>query len=407
MGLFSRRSEPEGFYTGDAPASMPGIDGASPSAYQSRPVASAPSPADPRYGSAAPIYPQPPPAGLEYQGPAPTSVGQRPPPVVLQRVVRTASPRASRAGIWIVLAIVLAVLIPVGFTVYAAFSDGSDAVGESEQPRTVAVGSLGAPITVPYRGAELQVTVKSAVAQPVDGWGGGSAVPDPKLVVDVMVTAREIGSGTVTVLAWDWSFQPSEGPTVDGDIITDYEPELEGSGMGIGETAKGLVTFDTGADTGMLLLNDPYYSAAPAAQWEIHAGTPKVVTGTVGKRATGQIAGPGFTATLAKPQWLKSGDMRLRDDPESGSLLRVELTLAGLRDEYAGQVEASDLWFTPRGGKPIQAAYPGHLKRSTVLVSISDTEPQQLIVGFDVKKSPGVLELREASGKTVIRWPIS
>jgi len=309
-------------------------------------------------------------------------------------------------GVWIVLAIVLAVLIPVGFTVYGAFSDWSDAVGESEQPRTVAAGSLGAPVTVPYRDAELQVTVKSAVAQPVDGWGGGSGVPDPKLVVDVSVTAREIGSGTVNVLAWDWSFAPSEGPTVDGDIITDYQPELEGSGLGIGESAKGLVTFDTGADSGTLTLNDPYYSAAPAARWEISAGTPKVVTGTVGRPATGQIAGPGFTATLAKPQWLRTGDERLRDEPESGSLLRIELTISGLRNEYAGQVEATDLWFTPRGGKPIQAAYPGHLKQSTVLVSISDTKPQKLVVGFDLKKAPGVLELRESSGKTVIRWPI-
>src|SRR6185312_14192684 len=196
-----------------------------------------PAPAEPGYGSAAPTYLPPPPAVPGYQVPPPNWAGQRPPPVVFQRVVRTASGRGSRVGVWIVLAIVLAVLIPVGFTVYGAFSDWSDAVGESEQPRTVAAGSLGAPVTVPYRDAELQVTVKSAVAQPVDGWGGGSGVPDPKLVVDVSVTAREIGSGTVNVLAWDWSFAPSEGPTVDGDIITDYQPELEGSGLGIGESA--------------------------------------------------------------------------------------------------------------------------------------------------------------------------
>ena len=50
MGLFSRGSDPEGFYTGDAPASVPGMDGAAPSAYQPGAAPVPPAPVDPSHG---------------------------------------------------------------------------------------------------------------------------------------------------------------------------------------------------------------------------------------------------------------------------------------------------------------------------------------------------------------------
>jgi hypothetical protein len=348
-----------------------------------------------------------PPPTATWQRP-PATAGQGPPPVVFQQLVRTVTPRRSRVGGWIVFAIVLAVLIPVGFTVYNAISDVRDATGRTAAPPTVVNGSMGGgPVTVPYRNAQLQVEVTSAVAQPVDGWSSSARLPDPKLVVAVTVTRTDTEASDTSVMAWDWHFQPSEGPVVEGELITSYQPELESTPLGTGQSISGLITFDTGADTGTLTVDDPYTGDHPVAQWNVVAPAPKVVTGSVGKPATGLIAGPGFTVTLAKPQWLKTGDKRLRDDPKTHSVLRVEFTVTGLRNEYAGQIEASDLWFTPRGGKPIQAGYPGHLMQSTVLVSISDVKPQKMMVGFDVKKTPGVLELRESSGLTVIRWPIS
>ncbi len=322
MGLFSRRSDPEGFYTGDAPASVPGMDGAAPSAYQSQPATASPAPVDPGYGSAGPNYPPPPSPVSGYRAPPPPTPAQRP-PMVFQQVVSTATPRRSRMGGWIVFAIVLAVLIPVGFTVYHAFTGLKDAVGKPSDPPAAAVGKLGVPVTVPYRYAELKVTVKSAVAQPVDGWSSGERVPDPKLVVGVTVTRTDADTGKTSVMAWDWHFQPAEGPAVEGELITSYQPELESTPIGTGQSISGLITFDTGADAGTLTVNDPYTGDHPAARWDIVGSVPKVVTGTVGRPATGQIAGPGFTVTPAKPQWLKAGDDRLRDTPKSGSVLRM------------------------------------------------------------------------------------
>jgi hypothetical protein len=386
------------------------MDGAAPSAYQAQRD-------QPGYQPKAPIY-QPPtsqPVPPSYQSPPPEYQRPRPatqPPRRVQtyRAVVATHPPGVRMVRWIVFAVALMVLVGVGAGMFSAFSSsqGSDA-GQGQI--TAVSGRLGAPASVEYRDADFRVTVDAATAQPVDGWSRGNAAPDPKLVIALDLTRLGSGPGTVTMMPRDWTFTPTEGPAADGELISGYQPELNDAALAAGAHASGLLTFDTGSDAGTLALKDPDRQDATVATWEIHATAPKVITGAVGKPAIGQLGAPAFTMTLAKPRWIPAGDDRLRGPVKigaagSGTALALTFTVKGIRDEYAGQVPANQIWFIPKGGKPVRAEYPGPLRDATVLVTVTDTEPQKLVVGFGVKQQHGTVELRDPTGKPVIRWQI-
>ena len=458
MGWFSRnRSDSEGLYTGDAPVSMPGADGEAPTAYNARPgAATGPAPAwnapASNPGGPAPETegwmqppppPVPPPGAVPQNAPwnpgqagvwgaaadpsaDPRGAPQVPPPWVpgtpdvnriiddamrLSKAQRTATViRRPGARVGCFLLIGLIVLLGIGLPVFFALRDVIPKIGESlsDPPaQPTVVGTLGAPVTVPYRDATLQVTVQSVVAQPVDNWRDSSRKPEPHLVAKVSIKRTDTGTSDVSVMSWDWYFAPAEGKEGDAELISSYEPNLSSPALGAGESVTGLLTFDTGSRAGSISLANPSGRSTRVAKWSVTGTVPQVVTGVVGKPAQAQIGLPGFTVTARQLSWVSAKDPSVTRETTTPAVLRVDLVITGAaKNQYAGQVSSTDFWFVPQGGRAVQAGYPGAIEGTTPLVSISDQTPQKMLVAIDAAKRAGVLELRDASGRVVLRWAV-
>lgn len=195
MGLFRRKKDAEGFYTGDAPASAPGLDGAAPSAYQgsdlvdySWHIEGADSTLTSEPGGAQTFGAEAFGAqtfGAQTSG-AQTFSGQSAPAVgtSTQQVVIG---RRGRSGCFFGLfttIVLLAVLIPVGFAVYHAVKSADSALSNADAVtsndglggRSLGQTTLGESVPVSFDSATFEATVFGATAQPRNGWSHHTAV---------------------------------------------------------------------------------------------------------------------------------------------------------------------------------------------------------------------------------------
>ena len=469
MLMFGRKKDEAGLYTGDAPVSAPGFDGAEPSAYHGAPEV-APSTA-PGSDGPAPVMPPPPgfspsgmppppgfnPAAISVTGGTPSDadlvrleqlVAQKVPPQFAGRAMeqierlraqggapltqqpggptsvggpyggglgypggpmlipgrRRTPGRGAMVGCLVAVVILAAVIGGAAFFIIHAVRDGAAAaIG----PGNPAAGSIGVPVSVGYDDATLSLTVGKAVLQPSDPWGLASTNDRPVLLVEVDMSRTDDGTDPVTVLGWDWSFTPTGGKTVTGDIISEYEPDLAGPELSAGQSVNGWVSFDTAATTGTLGFSD---SAAirPMVTWSVTASKPATVSGTLGRPARGEIADPPFTVTITNPHQVPGTSTAVQTAPKSGHYLVVTAVFEvdSGTDPFAGEIGDGTFVFTPTAGKPVPTA--GYAMTDSI--GFTDLEPGKRssgVLAFDTAATTGILTMRDGAGHAVITWPIS
>ena len=457
MLMFGRKKDEVGLYTGDAPVSAPGFDGAEPSAYRGAP-AGAPSTA-PVSDGAAPVMPPAPgfnPAGISVTGGIPSDadlvrleqlVAQKVPPEFAGRAMeqierlraqsgtpmmqpggptsvggpygggpgypggpmlipgrRRTPGRGAMVGCLVAVVILAAVIGGAAFFIVHAVRDGAAAVFGPGNP---AAGSIGVPVSVGYDDATLSLTVGKAVLQPSDPWGLASADDHPVLLVEVDMARTDAGTDPVTVLGWDWSFTPTAGKTVTGDIIGEYEPDLAGPELSAGQSARGWVSFDTAAISGTLGFSD---SAAirPMATWSVTASKPSTVSGTLGKPARGEISDPPFTVTITNPHQVAGTSTAVQTAPKSGHYLALTAVFVvdSSTGPFAGEISDGTFVFVPTGGKPVPTA--GYAMTDSIGYTALDPGKRSSgVLAFDTTATTGTLTMRDGAGHAVITWPIS
>ena len=471
--MFGRKKDEEGLYTGDAPVTAPGFDGAEPAAYQGEPAApaggssTAPEalPTQPSYPAPAAMPPAPGfggpgvsitggmpsdadlvrlehlvaekvppqfagmameqierlratggsawapppgagyPAGLAPPG-APSYQGGAYPggPTLIPGTVRTPR-RTGMIGCLVAVVILAAV---VGVVAYLIVTRVHNAVEDALGPEQASSGSVGVPATVTYDDATLSLTVGDAIVQPGYPWQMASAGADPVLLVDVDMKRTDSGTEPVTVIGWDWSFTPTGGgQAVTGDIIGEYQPDLAGPKLKGGQSAKGWVSFRTGAASGTLGFSDSA-TVRPIVSWPIAATKAAPVTGTIGTPAQGEVGAPQFTVTVSDPRTVLARSATVHIKPRSGSYLLLDVAVDVAKDagDDVGEIEPDSFAFTPTGGT--QLAPTAAAVDDAIDWTVLDAgERLKAVLAFDTAKTAGTLVLRDGAGHDVITWTIS
>jgi hypothetical protein len=462
VGLFSRKRDAVGLYTGDAPVSAPGIDGAAPTAYTAPivpTIASAPMVgAEPTIGSppqigAAPVIGSPPtvgpgpvtagrsasafpsPAAQPFPGPAaqpfpgsPMAPFGGPPvenpsaPVDIQAIMAAAhqaaadprmvrKARRSLASGLVGLIVIVLLVGGVVFGVLKVTSVPNDVTGSSASPSPDQIpartGVVGRPVTAHYDGADLELTVLGVQAQPGNSWAYATARDDPQLIVEVSIRRTDSRADTVAVMGWDWAITPAGGGRVTGDIITEYLPELSDPELRAGDRVRGFLSFKTAATTGTLSFSDSM-ARTPQVTWPVTATRPAPVAGKIGAPVQAQVSRPGFTVTVSRPRSIAASDQDVITKPRSGRylLITVRITPAAGVHGYLGLVDNTSFVFVPSGGKAVPASIAA-LANATSSALVDDSEPVDLVVAFDTKAKAGTLHMKDGAGRTVITWRIT
>ncbi|HET8590250.1 MAG TPA: hypothetical protein VFM01_11510 [Nakamurella sp.] len=462
MGLFSRKRDAVGLYTGDAPVSAPGVDGAAPTAYDARiqphiaaapmvgpgpvlgsapdigsgpeigttpmvgpgPVAAGPA-AQPFPGSPAPPFPGSP--GQPFPGPPAAQFGGPPaqhpsaPADVAAMVAAAhqaaANPRMvrqARRSVGGCLAALIVMALAAGGVVFAVLkvNEAMDTVtGSSAQPTPTQTpartGIVGTPITARYDGADLELTVLDVQAQPGNSWAYANPGDDPRLIVQVRIRRTDSRPDTVTVMGWDWAITPPNGRRVTGDIITEYLPEIADPELRAGDEVQGFLSFRTAATAGALTFADSM-ARTPQISWPVTATRPKPVAGKIGAPVQGEVSHPGFTVTVAKPRTIGASDPSVITKPRSGRYLLVDvrITPAPGVQGYLGLVDNESFAFVPSGGASVPAS-PAALGNASSTALVDDSDPVDLVMAFDTKAKAGTLQMKDGAGRTVITWKIT
>ena len=436
MGLFSRKRDAQGLYTGDAPVSAPGVDGAAPGAYQGvmwgadseGSFQTPPGPGSPSYsaGPSMPLSTDPPtPPGMTpfSTGPvrqpepapqaAPGAGGLDPATAARIQAALAAGPRKRRGGL-LVLIILVAILVPAGFAVYKAVSAATSLTADAKARtspdgvagRHVGATPLGQPVSIRTKDAAYDVTVFGAASQPGDAWGYARAGSDPVLVVDAQISRTDAGTDPVEFTGWNWSVVGTGGKRVAGDIITNYRPDLAGPRLVGGETARGFVTFATSVTSTSLTVAGEVYGVG-LATWQLNATTPKPVAGVVGEGAQAEISRPGFTVTVGKAEVVPDGDARLGHHPTSGQflVLPVDFTPNDGTAGHLGNVDREAFVFVPDGA-PSMFPASGGVNDVFSFVSIDAAAAESGHLAFDTKATSGTLQLRDGADRPIITWAI-
>lgn len=312
MGLF-RRSRDDGFYTGDAPASVPGADGAGPSAYVRPEPGTAGGRPSMTFPGIAPIPgARPAPGGSDLGGPAFGTVGdtsylgvtqptttqspqpfspqQVPGPLPAVTITTNTTPsgldrfrglgkldgpelvdrlRGGRSGVpgtarivkVLVTLMVAAIAIPAAIGAFNGIGKARIIMADPDlytSPLPEVGAGLpvffgGDVVPVSFGGAAFDVTVFGAQLQPTDAWDHASERDAPVLVVDAEIARTDGGADPVDVLGWNWYVEADPGAGVGrttGDIISHYEPSLDDARPAGRQSLRGFVTFGIG-ETGV------------------------------------------------------------------------------------------------------------------------------------------------------------
>lgn len=319
-----------------------------------------------------------------------------------------------RGGGLLVLVILAAVLVPVGFAVYhvisAARSVTSDAQARVSPDgiagRHLGPTALGTPVSIQTADAAYDVTVFGAMSQPGDAWGYASTGSSPVLVVDAQITRTDAGADPVEFTGWNWSVVGADGKRVIGDIITNYQPSLDGPDLVGGETARGFVTFDTAiTQTSLTVAGDPY--GVGLATWQIAATKPGPVVGAIGATVQAQISRPGFAVTIGRPVIVLNDDPRVGYRPESGQylVLPVDFTPNEGTSGHLGIVDREAFVFIPDGAPAMFPAFGG-VDDAFSFASIDAAAVETGSLAFDTAATSGTLQLRDGADRPIITWQI-
>jgi len=148
-------------------------------------------------------------------------------------------------------------LVVVGFVAVGNLQDGIDnPFGSGSAPDAPFEGVVGTPGEVTLGENSYTITIEAATAQPSAAWGSyASAVSGGFLVIPVSLTRTDTAAQVSQISWFDWQFTPDSGPVVEGALIAGgYEPLLSTLNLAVGESATGLVAFDTTASVGSLSL---------------------------------------------------------------------------------------------------------------------------------------------------------
>lgn len=422
MGWFRRTgaddSDPsngDGFYRGDAPVLMPGVDGDAPSPYVSgygRAPGTASHPPAPEHAPPPraqhpyppPGYPPPPQQAPPQYPPPQQAPPQYPPPQY--RAPASSERTVRRVGLGCAVAIVVFVLLGVGGILLVAVSSFESSVTEDGEVATV-VGAVDVPTTVRYDGTDLQITVGGTQAQPGPGWTWSQLNSAPHLVV--AVSLQQQGRPLLTIPFTDWSFVPdgaAESGSVRANLISGYEPDLVTASLTRGAAVFGYLAFETPSTSGTLTLQGDY-GDPPLASWKLTAQPAVVIAGTTGEPVRPQIGKPPFTVTLDTVTWVAPEDAVARRPPASGAYLITDLTLTATGQESSGIIERERFVFVAANGDAVSTVPPGVVQDTTTITSVVNGSTAPVRLAFDVPAGPGLLELRDPADRTIARWPIA
>ena len=142
--------------------------------------------------------------------------------------------------------------------------------------------------------------------------------------------------------------------------------------------------------------------------WSITATPATVVEGSVDMPVQGQIGRPPFTVTLAGTAWIDAGSDAVWNPPASGGYLIADLVVASTSAGSTGIIGHEQFVFVPAGAvDAVRAVGPGIVKDTTSIVSVADGSSTTIRVAFDVLAGPGTLEMKDAAGRTMIRWSVA
>jgi len=400
VGLWGRRKNAEGLYVGDAPVSAPGVDGAAPTAYLA--------PGSAGVGDSAATPTRGPDVSLMtpgYQAEAPVAQ----PPTTEIPAVKPPVARGRRRSVRGCLVGVVALAVAIGAVAYLVMKVATavdTAIGSHGPSRTpVTATPLGEPVAVDYGGGRFEVTVFGATAQPGQAWSQAYRGDKPQLVVDAQLHRIDPGTDTIRVLGWDWSVASAGNDTSDGvsgDIISSFEPSLEGPDLAGGDTVRGFLTFDTAMKAATLSLRDGPTSSA-LATWQLTADTPDVAAGTVGVPLQPEISRPGFTVTIDDPRTVDDGIVA----PESGRYLLMDLTVTpnpGVGSSL-GLVDAASFVFVAEDGSEVPSEF-GAVDGGLTVLLIDQHQSSGAVLAFDTVASAGTLQMRDVAGRTIATWQI-
>lgn len=438
--LFGKKDD--ALYRGDAPASSPGFDGVQPSAYQGsaagRPYTSGAVAAPNPYPTVSAPHPYPP-----FSAPYPTvSAGGNQPyvqtnPTAPGHPVPGAHGRPASTGIppelaaamayaqnqqraikrtltrslfgFLVPLVLVGGLVVVGFVVVDKMPDAVDNPfsfgGAPEAPYVGVVGTAG---EVTLGENSYSITIEEATAQPSAAWGSyASAASGGFLVIRLSLTRTDTAAAVNQISWYDWQFTPESGAALEGQLLAGgYEPLLSTLNLTTGESAAGLVAFDTTASVGTLSLTT--YDGT-WAQWPITAVAPGVASGGLGAPIHPEAALIPFTLTVANPRWVGAGDPAVVFDPSSRSMLVLDVNVTvdegALGSTSSPSVGYSNWQFVPEGGMPVEADLGVNGPSYLTFIAGQPTTASTLI-GFDSVPSPGTLNLINADGSVLATWVI-
>jgi len=442
--LFGKKDD--ALYRGDAPASSPGLDGVQPTAYQSgaagRPYESGAIATPNPYPTAATPYPT---AATPYptvSAPYPTvsaGTGQsyvQPNPAVPGQSFPAAHGHPSGAGVPPELAVAMAYaqsqqrvitrtltrslfgflvplvlvggLVVVGFVVVDKVQDGIDIPFSSGgAPAAPFEGVVGTAGEVTLGENRYSITIAEATAQPSAAWGSYNSAVSGFLVIQVSLTRTDTAAQVAQISWYDWMFTPESGEAIEGALIAGgYEPLLSTLNLATGESATGLVAFDTPASVGTLSLTT--YDGA-WAQWPVTATTPGVASGALGAPVHPEAGLVPFTLTVANPRWVAAGDPAIFIDPSSGSMLVLDVIVtvdeAALAATSSLSIANSNWQFVPDGGSPVDATI-GVNGASGHTFTPGQPMTANTLIAFDSIRSPGTLNLINGDGSVLATWVI-
>ena len=437
--LFGKKDDD--LYRGDAPASSPGFDGVQPTVYQrgtpGRPYDSGATATSNPYPTASAPYPTASAsyptvsvgAGQPYVQTNPVVPGQHTFPVAhghapgtgvppqlaaalalaqnQQRVIKRTLTR-TLFGFFMPLLLVGG-LVVVGFVAVGNLQDGIDnPFGSGSAPDAPFEGVVGTPGEVTLGENSYTITIEAATAQPSAAWGSyASAVSGGFLVIPVTLTRTDTAARVSQISWFDWQFTPDSGPVVEGALIAGgYEPLLSTLNLAVGESATGLVAFDTTASVGSLSLTT--YDGA-WAQWPITAAAPGVATGALGAPVHPDAALVPFTLTVANPRWVGAGDPAVFVDPSSGTLLVLDVSVTvdegALATTSSLSIANTNWQFVPDGGAPADATI-GVNGASGLTFTPGQPTTASTLIAFDTVPSPGTLNLINSDGSVLASWPV-
>lgn len=409
MGLFGRNPD-KGLYTGDAPASMPGLRGAHPTRY----------------------------TGPDHVDHVDHAVRPSMVPTGAPGILPT-KPDAARGTGGVVVGSLATVALIVGGIFF--FTARSEAPARSVGPGTTAgdlaladpghvmdpdpqagdaadatieAGGFGDAATVAYMTAWFEVTPRVAFAQPGRGFAYATANDGPQLLVSARIARVDDGADPTGPMSFNWKFVTPDGTMVDAELLPTYHPNLANVNLVGGEATGGYLVFDTDATEGTLHFVGSF-GGATQATWAIASRTMTTMAGELGEEVWPDISIPRFTVRAENPRAVTAADPGVWRDPASGAYLLVDVTLTPNEGSsgYLGGIDGRSFGFVPDGTATADDPFAGEVSPEAsamagalgAAVITADRVVEGTLV-FDTAARSGTLYFFNGGDWAIAKWAI-